>query len=158
MGRITPAHAGKSWQKSLSAAVGRDHPRTRGEKVIVPNVVDVYPGSPPHTRGKVDPKAAGKSELGITPAHAGKSHRCTSLQKRFRDHPRTRGEKFRRNYELGFPVGSPPHTRGKASCISATTASTGITPAHAGKSVKSGFKLAHWWDHPRTRGEKVFNE
>ena len=33
----------------------------------------------------------------------------------------------------------------------------GITPAHAGKSIKSSRFFASCWDHPRTRGEKIIS-
>ena len=73
--------------------------------------------------------------MGITPAHAGKSIR-TLLHKNHKwDHPRTRGEKEKSLYFSSISPGSPPHTRGKAETLSENTVNSGITPAHAGKSL-----------------------
>ena len=71
----------------------KDHPRTRGEKVLIGNSERLKVGSPPHTRGKALYKRFDSVQARITPAHAGKSlfHCITSLY--LQDHPRTRGEK-----------------------------------------------------------------
>ena len=74
--RITPAHAGKRGRGWLPVAWKGDHPRTRGEKHMVPNRLTPAMGSPPHTRGKVPCCAPTPRENGITPAHAGKSAHC----------------------------------------------------------------------------------
>ena len=50
--------------------------------------------------------------------------------------------------------GSPPHTRGKVCEILSRSTTAGITPAHAGKSVKLCDEVLSGQDHPRTRGEK----
>ena len=64
-------------------------------------------------RGKVKPCLLPKYELGITPAHAGKSDFEKIYQEFEEDHPRTCGEKaFWCLYCLSV-VGSPPHMRGK---------------------------------------------
>ena len=93
----------------------RDHPRICGEKGFIGLEVGLYPGSPPHMRGKaginptigarprITPAYAGKSLLiaivfapfnGITPAYAGKRYwrrcSCSALW----DHPRICGEKY----------------------------------------------------------------
>ena len=73
MMRITPAHAGKRCFWVRARCSNRDHPRTRGEKQIGEDDEDEYPGSPPHTRGKV--RAESISHVTV------------------QDHPRTRGEK-----------------------------------------------------------------
>ena len=49
---ITPAHAGKSTYKAGHTGLSWDHPRTRGEKFILPEHELPRKGSPPHTRGK----------------------------------------------------------------------------------------------------------
>ena len=61
-------------------------------KVYVYNTVDK--GSPPHGRGKVDVLPEVHALIGITPAWAGKSIRCTSTTRLIRDHPRVGGEKL----------------------------------------------------------------
>ena len=49
---ITPAHAGKSYDERYEKSLGKDHPRTCGEKVEhIRGGIDKE-GSPPHMRGK----------------------------------------------------------------------------------------------------------
>ena len=50
-------------------------------------------------------------------------------------------------------VGSPPHTRGIRVGQSFAGDEVGITPAHAGNTLKSAEPSSRIWDHPRTRGE-----
>ena len=131
-----------------------DHPRTRGEKRRVAEGL-VYPmGSPPHTRGKGDVRRRAPVAGGITPAHAGKSAPQSHWHSQRKDHPRTRGEKSRRNLVRRRLIGSPPHTRGKVLVTQHSEKFTGITPAHAGKSQLWRSTDQRSWDHPRTRGEK----
>ena len=135
----------------------------------------LYLGSPPHTRGKVyvlpyygallwdHPRTRGeKSEhchaaryqCRITPAHAGKRSSVSSSVWQCRDHPRTRGEKFAIKSTNANELGSPPHTRGKATETISSISAPRITPAHAGKSLVVNFNFYNPQDHPRTRGEK----
>ena len=133
-GGITPAHAGKSRLAGKVLPARRDHPRTRGEKHV---------HKPPHHIG-----------VGITPAHAGKSAAPARLCCPSWDHPRTRGEKTIFLLDHASVVGSPPHTRGKETLFRGSGLLQGITPAHAGKSVRIGVRHHPVQDHPRTRGEK----
>ena len=131
---ITPAHAGKR-SRSLIHSPGReDHPRTRGEKILIFTKRGRKMGSPPHTRGK--DKVAGNHGVGsgITPAHAGKSQWACLWGRVCQDHPRTRGEKSGDEILMGPVAGSPPHTRGKVKRTTTFWNRKGITPAHAGKS------------------------
>ena len=93
MDRITPAHAGKSTDIAPRDASFWDHPRTRGEKMSPTASVAAVVGSPPHTRGKGGADREARRDVGITPAHAGKSPGPRRSHRRDRDHPRTRGEK-----------------------------------------------------------------
>ncbi len=112
---ITPAHAGKRKSKMTISIQKQDHPRTRGEKMAS----NTY-------------EAVGNR---ITPAHAGKSLQWVEAMCFVKDHPRTRGEKSASILTAGLVIGSPPHTRGKAEWRQKRIPQTGITPAHAGKSV-----------------------
>ena len=152
--RITPAHAGKSCTSTIQRYTGRDHPRTRGEKLRQEDLAAQIQGSPPHTRGKVPDMLFPVMLRRITPAHAGKSFSCIVFPPFIRDHPRTRGEK--RNLQADFATGkgSPPHTRGKGTMTINEFAAEGITPAHAGKSALHSRPRKQRQDHPRTRGEK----
>ena len=49
---ITPAHAGKSYDERYEKSLGKDHPRTCGEKKGKHNSSNCIGGSPPHMRGK----------------------------------------------------------------------------------------------------------
>ena len=152
--RITPAHAGKSRLAGKVLPARRDHPRTRGEKAGCLWLGRVREGSPPHTRGKVDPQAAGKSELGITPARAGKRGTSLSRRKRHGDHPRACGEKGYKLIKAKTPRGSPPRVRGKGVANVHIAPPVRITPARAGKSYLHSIFPSLSRDHPRACGEK----
>ena len=132
--RITPAHAGKSFDVVGVGVVGE--------------------GSPPHTRGKVVVAVRISAYDRITPAHAGKSLRNRGDRDVRKDHPRTRGEKLFFGFGFDVVIGSPPHTRGKADIRFHTHRHRGITPAHAGKRTGKIERKYMAQDHPRTRGEK----
>ena len=132
-----------------------DHPRTRGEKHMVPNRLTPAMGSPPHTRGKALQVLRGRVLPGITPAHAGKRPVAWKGSGVARDHPRTRGEKIDAVLASVQQWGSPPHTRGKAASPWASPQGRRITPAHAGKSLHHLRGGLTDEDHPRTRGEKA---
>ena len=74
----------------------RDHPRMRGEKVVVFTAYERPYGSPPHARGKAIASFIQTGVGGITPACAGKSSLLSSSGALYWDHPRMRGEKGRR--------------------------------------------------------------
>ena len=74
--RITPAHAGKSADIPGFPHLSKDHPRTRGEKDIHQKTTCTMRGSPPHTRGKALQYNGQEWDIGITPAHAGKSKKA----------------------------------------------------------------------------------
>ena len=134
--RITPAHAGKSLPRRLCRRWQRDHPRTCGEKCAC--AVSRVPGagSPPHMRGKGCGMVALERSGRITPAHAGK-RRCVGLAIiAGEDHPRTCGEKGEQFYTSDGDSGSPPHMRGKGKPEHRGPEHVGITPAHAGKSMR----------------------
>ena len=69
----------------------------------------------------------------ITPAGAGKTKLRAAYHVVAQDHPRRCGENAFMAVCFGFVLGSPPQVRGKRSFSSADSASSGITPAGAGK-------------------------
>ena len=85
-------------------------------------------------RGKAPSLRERRHRHRITPAHAGKSSGC--------------------GFPQAFHHGSPPHTRGKASCIGQPDVPAGITPAYAGKRRPGAYSGPRSSDHPHTRGEK----
>ena len=95
--RITPAHAGKRPQKTAGQQTGGDHPRTRGEKKHRQHHKFPDEGSPPHTRGKGSVYPGTYRRHRITPAHAGKRAFQSMASPVEKDHPRTRGEKTRKD-------------------------------------------------------------
>ena len=152
---ITPACAGKRTMRSSTWCWKRDHPRMCGEKATANASNSLKRGSPPHVRGKGKGNEFKSKRFGITPACAGK--RLSAYQNRAKggDHPRMCGEKFGQVSRTFFPLGSPPHVRGKDYILADLIGRSGITPACAGKRLYfSGFNRAQW-DHPRMCGEKT---
>ena len=88
------------------------------------------------------------------PALAGKSVRIRVWVKYNRDHPRACGEKLISAISCLLVVGSPPRMRGKARQNRTVGYRAGITPAHAGKSVRFPSGHCRGRDHPRACGEK----
>ena len=137
---ITPAHAGNtvlSWHYKLRF---RDHPRTRGEYSYTTGRPSHPAGSPPHTRGILLNRRNATLKVGITPAHAGNTiSGCSSVWKNA-DHPRTRGEYRLAQLQAQQQQGSPPHTRGIQFSENRHSLTRGITPAHAGNTLKESLK------------------
>ena len=152
---IPPRMRGKVSFPSYGIAFDRDHPRVCGEKRAVPLATPVRVGSPPRMRGKAAYTRNSGRTAGITPAYAGKRLWCRGHSAPGQDYPRICGEKFRAYAMIWQEWGSPPHMRGKAAKVLGAAASTGITPAYAGKSsVHSQFRTNRR-DYPRVCGEKI---
>ena len=137
LGGIIPAHAGSSSRVPWIPGETRDHPRACGEQYFCLRVCDIDTGSSPRMRGAepIDLRAVG--EVGIIPAHAGSSARCTHWGRACRDHPRACGEQ-----RLRLPV----HGHGQ-----------GIIPAHAGSRRRGQTRQQRVWDHPRACGEQPWD-
>ena len=153
--RITPAYAGKSYEKSFQARPRQDHPRICGEKLFATIDCPPYLGSPPHMRGKASGFFAAVCVLGITPAYAGKSIVFRFLCHLTRDHPRICGEKRSIVIFTMISLGSPPHMRGKGEDFPQVLEDCGITPAYAGKRGGGHSQSGSEGDHPRICGEKT---
>ena len=130
---IIPAHAGKTLRGILKHGTRTDHPRSRGENASAPSSIRGRAGSSPLTRGKPEAEMAVLEGDRIIPAHAGKTTFDASRCSRIRDHPRSRGENYRRCPLINRQAGSSPLTRGKLSRPTPTVRAHGIIPAHAGK-------------------------
>ena len=72
MRRITPAYTGKRSRPGCGNQREEDHPRIHGEKSRGRKRGETYPGSPPHTRGKVQASTIDILNVRITPAYTGK--------------------------------------------------------------------------------------
>ena len=70
---LIPAHAGKTSAVARLSNSSRAHPRSRGENERVDFGGGVEVGSSPLTRGKLVLPGNGETELGLIPAHAGKT-------------------------------------------------------------------------------------
>ena len=152
---ITPAYAGKSCLSTGRILPYWDHPRVCGEK---PNRLlwqHWKEGSPPRMRGKEFLNLESLSQLGITPAYAGKSRSVALRARTVRDHPRVCGEKRITMLKSMWKMGSPPRMRGKDSENRFAENPQGITPAYAGKSLSSVATVRSERDHPRVCGEKT---
>ena len=71
--RITPACAGKTGLTDPSTTSKRDHPRMRGEDLVLSPCIQGNGGSPPHARGRLYSEYWNSPWAGITPACAGKT-------------------------------------------------------------------------------------
>ena len=132
-----------------------DHPRVCGEKSYQDSQHGCQSGSPPRMRGKDANGLNMLSNLGITPAYAGKRPSRLRRDHERRDHPRVCGEKCKSTRQNRAKQGSPPRMRGKESSRDILQQAVGITPAYAGKSVILASCAACSWDHPRVCGEKL---
>ena len=153
LARITPAHAGKTVSAPISSRHTRDHPRACGENSRIKRLFASLTGSPPRMRGKQNSRYMHRSNLGITPAHAGKTYFLSQFLRLNRDHPRACGENTNLETFSGNKKGSPPRMRGKRSQRNYLRSRIGITPAHAGKTFISTLASSISWDHPRACGE-----
>ena len=89
---LIPAHAGKTPTRRLSPRPSWAHPRSRGENGALPADGMELDGSSPLTRGKLVLTGDRESELGLIPAHAGKTVNPESCASAASAHPRSRGE------------------------------------------------------------------
>ena len=134
---LIPAHAGKTTVGGARAVDNTAHPRSRGENHPARMARICAFGSSPLTRGKLLDAAQEVSELGLIPAHAGKTTRSWITVADEGAHPRSRGENGTGNREQGSTPGSSPLTRGKLTISSAWLRPWGLIPAHAGKTRSS---------------------
>ena len=151
--RITPAHAGKTPAKYLTAAQTADHPRACGENLLKIKIYHLLHGSPPRMRGKQKAPDRASSRGRITPAHAGKTFVNGKRYYSTTDHPRACGENTLPFGSTFVSFGSPPRMRGKRYFDTCATLDERITPAHAGKTPSTSFTSAKSSDHPRACGE-----
>ena len=92
----------------------------------------------------------------ITPACAGKTPRRDLERRAQRDHPRLRGENQPVDTQRKHREGSPPLARGKLTKSRINYVIHRITPACAGKTPSDTAQARRNKDHPRLRGENIF--
>ena len=133
VGRLIPAHAGKTRHDPGRNNLVAAHPRSRGENEIA-RAEDVNGnGSSPLTRGKRWPRGWPTRRARLIPAHAGKTRSTPAPGTASQAHPRSRGENEEFVLEVPEDLGSSPLTRGKLTRRSRTTTRRRLIPAHAGK-------------------------
>ena len=131
--RITPACAGRRNHADWLRRTGWDHPRVCGEKAADTYALAGATGSPPRVRGEASFNARSATAVGITPACAGRSARCTGFSPPSEDHPRVCGEKLVVVLPVKRPLGSPPRVRGEVQDSEKEVLDERITPACAGR-------------------------
>ena len=152
---LIPAHAGKTTQTDPQPNNKTAHPRSRGENFTFGGAAGMFVGSSPLTRGKRMLTLMWFSRTGLIPAHAGKTVRRAASACGMRAHPRSRGENRQAIAQLDAAGGSSPLTRGKQRAHPVGNTTSGLIPAHAGKTpLRVGLRL-HLAAHPRSRGENT---
>ena len=73
LGRLIPAHAGKTGETRRPSPCSRAHPRSRGENICSPCMPKALSGSSPLTRGKPYRRTGSRLMPWLIPAHAGKT-------------------------------------------------------------------------------------
>ena len=150
---IIPAYAGSTFPYTLTVLALGDHPRIRGERILV-HVPSATPiGSSPHTRGARSAPASHTNSARIIPAYAGSTRRESLRRHDSADHPRIRGEHGRRVAPRADGVGSSPHTRGARGTSRSRPTPRRIIPAYAGSTMPAPSSPSSERDHPRIRGE-----
>ena len=130
---LIPAHAGKTRCRRWCRSCRWAHPRSRGENVRAGARRVPYAGSSPLTRGKQGGCFVTGGNVGLIPAHAGKTSRRRSAPVASRAHPRSRGENRDGVIDRLSIGGSSPLTRGKHWEQLYGDYVVGLIPAHAGK-------------------------
>ena len=132
---LIPAHAGKTPGAARRWTGQTAHPRSRGENALASTLAASVGGSSPLTRGKQRGRRLGRDELGLIPAHAGKTPRALTDLQAAGAHPRSRGENLGEWHPVGIGLGSSPLTRGKLTGRDSDVPGRGLIPAHAGKTA-----------------------
>ena len=151
---IIPACAGNSSPSTARRHPERDHPRVRGEQLASAFNVEYAKGSSPRARGTACQLIEAHAVVGIIPACAGNRPRPRPARRRWRDHPRVRGEQAIQKSNPGFDPGSSPRARGTAESPCRSASDLRIIPACAGNSLACRTRCRCYRDHPRVRGEQ----
>ena len=113
-------------------------------------------GSSPLARGALGVEGAVLRGTGIIPACAGSTPGGTWTCAVSQDHPRLRGEHLSQTQVTTSSEGSSPLARGAHAHRAAQRHHGGIIPACAGSTPPSRGRSRRRRDHPRLRGEHLF--
>ena len=153
--RLIPAHAGKTPAHPIDHRRCRAHPRSRGENARALNVPETSVGSSPLTRGKLEGVHADLPDVGLIPAHAGKTVASARSPSVPSAHPRSHGENMGVVAKGASVAGSSPLTRGKRGAVWLAPNPDRLIPAHAGKTRGALSRFLAQRAHPRSRGENL---
>ena len=129
---ITPARAGIAVGPHDSWLSARNHPRSRGDRASAAARASGWEESPPLARGSRAECLSGPRPTGITPARAGIAFTGSARRPRFRNHPRSRGDRPMPRPSRPALSESPPLARGSQPLPCQCIPRFGITPARAG--------------------------
>ena len=170
-----PAYAGNTLPSHGCKRTSRDHPRLRGEHILVESGDVRSMGSSPLARGTLAVDSIKELAERIIPACAGNTTRKRTSTRPTQDHPRLRGEhdgsryrrlkgpgssplargtRDRQGVRVAFP-GSSPLARGTQPLNADEDRPLGIIPACAGNTRCIYCIQRRSWDHPRLRGEHL---
>ena len=152
LGGIIPARAGFTPRQYHPVAARPDHPRSRGVYIVEQYAQFINSGSSPLARGLLQALHDEVRRGGIIPARAGFTAGVSSSVKHARDHPRSRGVYSMRLRDCCTWPGSSPLARGLPTSRHHGRLSQRIIPARAGFTGVNVNTVAHWRDHPRSRG------
>ena len=151
--RIIPALAGNTRAAVGSHRWASDHPRSRGEYRGDELFGGYVEGSSPLSRGILRRGGEASRRGRIIPALAGNTSLSPFSAEDRADHPRSRGEYWRRTSRSSPMTGSSPLSRGILGRAHPPLVARGIIPALAGNTASWSRPHASRRDHPRSRGE-----
>ena len=136
--RLIPAHAGKTPTSRDHGRQSPAHPRACGENDQLSGHLRRVRGSSPRMRGKLPDGHNHVFHAGLIPAHAGKTKNVSNTQVKIRAHPRACGENSPVQGQRVPVLGSSPRMRGKLFPCRNRHLTSGLIPAHAGKTRAMG--------------------
>ena len=153
--RNIPACAGKTPPLADAGVVAQEHPRVRGENLIIESHKLSPFGTSPRARGKRSMMSLASSSRGNIPACAGKTGPLAWTSLTSPEHPRVRGENKVSAAEADYGSGTSPRARGKPMILDMTCGARRNIPACAGKTTRCGLDHIFGAEHPRVRGENL---
>ena len=129
---IIPARAGSTWERAVWRAFHEDHPRSRGEHGLQSFTSEGATGSSPLARGAQGSAPPPTPSGRIIPARAGSTTGSGCVLPSQADHPRSRGEHYRKGECHVACSGSSPLARGALTSRSVSCFVVRIIPARAG--------------------------
>ena len=152
---LIPAHTGKTRYTRTARLQDRAHPRAYGENQDRLQGDLMSNGSSPRIRGKPGLVDFSQKLRGLIPAHTGKTYTRYPRLGRHRHgaHPRAYGENAEGVASRFAVAGSSPRIRGKPSFTVGISSTSGLIPAHTGKTACAASAPRKKWAHPRAYGE-----